>query len=109
YDHSQRPDPRFGGRDAADELGDGRRAGIRRRRGRQPEHSGQHVVRPPGRFRPVDPVEVVIDITEVRAGDGGALAAAELNAPAAGDRIPTYALELRGLAVSKAEPVTAVE
>jgi Sulfotransferase family len=51
----------------------------------------------------------VIDITEVRAGDGGALAAAELNAPAAGDRIPTYALELRGLAVSKAEPVTAVE
>jgi len=51
----------------------------------------------------------VIDVAEVVAGDGGSLAAAELNAPAAGDRFPTYALEVRGLAVAGREALTAVE
>jgi Sulfotransferase family len=51
----------------------------------------------------------LIEITEIEPRLAAELLGAELNMPAAGDRIDTYALEVRGWAVGRADEVTAVE
>ncbi len=51
----------------------------------------------------------LIDIAEVLETGSGLLAGAEVNAPSAGTRLETYALDLRGWAVAAAGNLTAVE
>jgi Sulfotransferase family len=51
----------------------------------------------------------LIEISEVTTRPAVGLAGAEVNAPAAGDRLETYALDLRGWAIGQEDPVTAVE
>src|SRR4029453_3556263 len=59
--------------------------------------------------RPMTEASALIEILEVVHDPGGALVGAELNLPAAGDRLPTYALDVRGWAIGRDEEVTAVE
>jgi sulfotransferase family protein len=51
----------------------------------------------------------LIEISEVATRPAEGLAGAEVNAPTAGDRLKTYALDVRGWAVGQDDPVTAVE
>jgi hypothetical protein len=51
----------------------------------------------------------LIEISEVAPKPVPELAGAEINAPTAGDRLPTYAIELRGWAVGRDDRVTAIE
>ena len=55
------------------------------------------------------PASELIEISEVVVEAAGNLAGAEVNLPAAGDRLPTYALDVRGWAIGRDERVTAVE
>jgi hypothetical protein len=51
----------------------------------------------------------LIEVSEVLVEPAGTLAGAEVNLPAAGDRLPTYALDMRGWAIGREEHVVAVE
>jgi hypothetical protein len=51
----------------------------------------------------------LIEIAEVEQRPSAVLAGAEVNLPAAGDRLPTYALDLRGWAVGRDTGLTGVE
>jgi Sulfotransferase family len=51
----------------------------------------------------------LIEISDIVVQPGTALAGAELDRPAAGDTLPTYALDVRGWAVGRDQEVTAVE
>jgi Sulfotransferase family len=52
---------------------------------------------------------VLIEISEIEARPAPELLGAELNRPEAGDRLPTYALDLRGFAIGREAEVTAIE
>lgn len=54
-------------------------------------------------------VSELIEISEVAHDPSAALAGAEVNLPGAGDRLPTYALDVRGWAIGRDEHVTGVE
>jgi hypothetical protein len=51
----------------------------------------------------------LIEISEIELRPAPGLLGAELNRPAAGDRLETYALDLRGFAIGREAEVTAVE
>jgi Sulfotransferase family len=51
----------------------------------------------------------LIEISEVVHEPSEALVDAEINLPASGDRLPTYALDVRGWAIGRGDEVTAVE
>jgi hypothetical protein len=51
----------------------------------------------------------LIEISEVAHDPSAALAGAEINLPVPGDRLPTYALDVRGWAIGRDERLTGVE